>query len=95
MTRRLQRDRVFQLMYERGENGITRQDAAAEIGCFELASRIGELEAEGAVVHRSKGTGQNRYGDPVRYTRYVLMAAPSPLAERALGIDLADLLRGD
>lgn len=93
MTRRTQRDRVFQLMYERGENGITRQDAALEVGCYELASRIGELEAEGAVIHRSHGTGTNRYGDPVRFTRYTLIQAPVTLAERALGIPLDGILR--
>lgn len=92
MTRRTQRDRVFQLMFERGENGITRADAAVEIGCYELSSRIGELEAEGAKIHRSQGTGYNRYGDPVRFTRYTLLAAPSPLAERALGLTTAEIM---
>ena len=65
-----QRTRVLQ--YIRDFGSITRNDAAAWIGCHELASRIGELEVEGYKFNKKRECGKNRYGDPCHWTRYSL-----------------------
>ena len=70
-----QRDRVLQYMKEFGS--ITRNDAAVQIGCHELASRIGELEARGYRFHRQMEKGKNRYGDPTHWTRYTIAKEPT------------------
>ena len=66
-----QRERVLQFIKDTGS--ITRASAAAELGCHELASRIGELEKEGYQFLRVKEKGENRYGDKVRWVRYSLV----------------------
>ena len=66
-----QRQRV--LDYVKKHRSITRREAAIEIGCFELASRIGELEAEGHKFERERVTTKNRYGDKIPITRYTLV----------------------
>lgn len=65
-----QRDRVLQYIRETGS--ITRNDAAVQLGCHELSSRIGELEARGFRFTKTKEKGKNRYGDPTHWTRYRL-----------------------
>lgn len=65
-----QRQRVLQYIKEHGS--ITRMKAAQMIGCFELASRIGELEAEGYKFKRSIVKSLNRYGDKIHYMKYEL-----------------------
>ena len=70
MAKITQRERV--LNYITAYGSITRLDAANAIGCFELASRIGELESEGHRFNRQTECSRNRYGDKVHYTRYTL-----------------------
>lgn len=70
-TKTTQRQRVLQYCLQHGS--ITRLQAAEDIGCFELASRIGELEAEGHRFERNRCQSKNRYGDTVRFTRYILV----------------------
>lgn len=70
MGRETQRDRVLQYIREKGS--ITRIDAAVEIGCHELASRIGELEKIGYSFDRKMENGKNRYGDATHWMRYSL-----------------------
>lgn len=79
MTRFPQRYRVLQLALERLGRGFTRWDAANDVACFELASRIGELEAEGVEFNRETEAIRNRYGDTVRHMRYDLAYAPPSL----------------
>lgn len=69
-----QSDRVLRYLID--TNHITRLDAAREIGCFELASRIGELEARGVHFKREKVHSRNRYGDRTRFIRYHLAYVP-------------------
>lgn len=76
MKRPLQRHRVLQYAIARGAEGFTRRDAAYYVGCYELASRIGELEAEGVTFKRASESGRNMWGDPVRWTRYEYVSAP-------------------
>lgn len=67
-----QGDRVLQLAHQRGQTGFTRYDAVFSISCFELSSRIGELEAKGWTFNRKRESSKNQFGDKVRYTRYSL-----------------------
>jgi hypothetical protein len=71
MPKVTQRQRVLQ--YCKEHKNITRLKAATEIGCFELASRILELEAEGHKFDRKMAKGKNRYGDTVRWMVYTLV----------------------
>ena len=80
-ARPTQRLRVLQLALQRGNDGFTRWDAATEVGCFELASRIGELEAEGVTFHRHKHTARNRWGDKITVMTYRLTHAPQPILD--------------
>lgn len=70
MTKINQADRVLQFIKENGS--ITRLQAANEVGAFELASRIGELEDKGYSFTRDPIKVKNRYGDSVRIMRYSL-----------------------
>lgn len=79
VTRVPQRYRVLQLALT-SPTGFTRQDAAVDVGCYELASRIGELEAEGVEFERITHTDYNRYNDPVRVMVYRLRYCPPVLA---------------
>lgn len=77
MTKRItQAQMVLELLKERP---ITRTDAVVELGCFELSSRIGELERAGHIIHHEKKVGVNRFGAPVHFVRYSLAS----VAERA------------
>lgn len=78
-----QRYRVLQYIAEMGS--ITRLSAANHVGCFELASRIGELEAEGCVFLRYRNVTKNRYGDTVRFMRYQIDTAPAELLAKWCG----------
>ena len=57
MARITQKDRVLQYIKKHGS--ITRLKAANDIGCFELASRIGELEDDGFKFVRTRRKGNN------------------------------------
>jgi hypothetical protein len=78
-----QRYRVLRLAMDRAGHGFTRLDAATEVGCYELASRIGELEAEGVVFHRARFVAPNRYGDITQGVRYTFLSCPKHLATLA------------
>lgn len=87
MTRVPQRYRILHLAHDRAKHGdaITRRDAAWIVGCFELASRIGELEDEGCRFQRTRISDRNQYGDPIHVTAYQLKHAPRPTL-RAAGL---------
>lgn len=63
--------------------GFTRRDAAIVVGCYELASRIGELEKEGAEFEKVRHMERNRYGDPTHYMVYRLRHCPPELRRKA------------
>lgn len=84
MTRVLQRYRILHLAMNSAP-GFTRRDAAIVVGCYELASRIGELEAEGAEFDKVRHQERNRYGDLTHYTVYRLRHAPPELRRLAGG----------
>lgn len=62
--------RIAQLMVEVGY--VTRLSAVAEVGCFELAARIIDIERGGITVNRERRTRKNRFGDTVRFIRYTI-----------------------
>lgn len=77
-----QRYRVLLLAAETNIRGFTRADAARDAGCYELASRIGELEAEGVRFARSRERTKTRYGGATTVTRYRLLSAPKNVVEK-------------
>ena len=60
------------LAYIKEHGAITRLDAACELHIFELASRIGELEAKGNIFIRGRAYARNKYGKRTRFTVYRL-----------------------
>ena len=83
MKRTLQRDRILRLAMLNGADGFTRRDAAMLAHCYELSTRVIELEGEGCRFTRARETGKNTFGDPVRWVRYRIEHAPPHLRERA------------
>ena len=65
-----QNQKVLRHMEEFGS--ITTFEAFVDYGITRLASRICDLKNAGYVVTKENETGRNRYGEPVRYTRYRL-----------------------
>ena len=49
---------------------ITPLVALREYGCMRLASRMCDIKKAGYPVSRTMETALNRYGEPVRFTRY-------------------------
>ena len=49
---------------------ITRLSALAELGIFELASRVGELEKDGFEIQRERIKVWNRWNEAVTVTKY-------------------------
>lgn len=70
MAKITQRQRVLQFIKENGS--ITRSLSAIELGCYELAARIVELEREGYRFAKKYESGRNRYGDITHWIRYSL-----------------------
>ena len=60
------------LEYMRQEGSITAAETMREIGCYRLAARIAELEAEGHSISRKSEKSRNRFGRSVTFTRYGL-----------------------
>lgn len=84
MSKRIpQRYRILNMAINSGMSGFTRWDAAFTVGCFELASRIGELESEGVTFDRITHTDKNRYGDSVQVMTYRLRYCPLEVARKA------------
>lgn len=70
-----QRDQVLRYLLYHGS--ITRLEAAMRLGCYELASRIGELEAEGVRIKRRRRKYRNDYGYIITHTQYSLDTTPT------------------
>lgn len=51
---------------------ISPLEAMKQYGIMRLASRIHDLKKQGYVFNREVVTTKNRFGEPVRYTRYSL-----------------------
>ena len=67
-----QHDMILEFM--RLNEWITPMDAIDEIGCTKLSTRIGELVLMGYEIERQTVRKKNRWGKPIHYTRYRLVA---------------------
>lgn len=65
-----QRDKVIDYIKKFGS--ITSFDAYKDLGITQLATRIFELKERGHKIITTCEKGVNRYGDRIRYYRYVL-----------------------
>lgn len=51
---------------------ITQLEALRDYGCMRLASRISDLRKTGIKIIRLTETSHNRYGQKIRYARYIM-----------------------
>ena len=51
---------------------ITQLEALRDYGCMRLASRIADLRKTGIKIIRLTETSRNRYGQKIRYARYIM-----------------------
>lgn len=51
---------------------ITQLGALRDYGCIRLASRISDLRKTGIKIIRLTETSRNRYGQKIRYARYIM-----------------------
>lgn len=51
---------------------ITQLEALRDYGCMRLASRISDLRKTGIKIIRLTETSRNRYGQKIRYARYIM-----------------------
>lgn len=62
-------EKILQYIEEYGS--ITPLDALREFGCMRLASRISDLKRAGYDIKREFELSRNRYGEKIRYARYM------------------------
>lgn len=74
-------------------DGFTRRDAAYHAGCYELASRIGELEAEGVTLFRTRITVPTIYDSHTSVTQYVIDSVPPHLLDALTALDRDSIVR--
>ena len=65
-----QNERILRHLHDFGS--ITALEAMQEYSCMRLSARIGELRKAGYAIRSSTETSRNRYGESVRYARYIL-----------------------
>ena len=51
---------------------ITQLEALRDYGCMRLASRISDIRKTGIKIIRLTETSRNRYGQKIRYARYIM-----------------------
>jgi hypothetical protein len=72
MAKQTQRDKIWQLMLDRGPIGITPVYAMEQLGCMRLAARIHDLKnLDCHQIDTFTETSENRYGETVHFARYV------------------------
>lgn len=80
-----QQSRLLEWLRNPFKGHVTRAEAASELGIFELAFRIGELEARGFRVRRERVEVQNRWLETCHVTRYSLEFDPERAPAEAQG----------
>lgn len=65
-----QNERILKYLADFG--GITSLEAMSDLGILRLASRVHELRVSGHDIRGETVAAKNRYGEPVRYSRYTL-----------------------
>lgn len=63
--------------YMKLHGGITSMDAFRDLGITRLSARIKELRDIGYDISTVEMQGTNRYGEAVRYGKYVLKGEPN------------------
>ena len=63
-----QHERIAQYIDRFGS--ITPMEAFSDLGITKLATRIGEMIANGRQIEKQLIQGKNRFGEPVHYMRY-------------------------
>ena len=58
--------------YLEHNGSITQAEAAGNLGCYRLASRVYDLKCQGVKFRRIMEEGLNRFGERVHYARYSL-----------------------
>ena len=67
-----QKERILKYLDDFGS--ITQLEAIRDIGVMRLGARIWELRRNGVPIVRETERSQNRYGQPIRYARYRMVA---------------------
>ena len=67
-----QKERIRKYLDDFGS--ITPLEALADLGVMRLGARIYDLRKKGYSITRETEKSENRYGQPVRYARYRLVA---------------------
>ena len=67
-----QNDQILDYMMNIG--GITQATAVERFGCYRLSARIWDLRHMGHRILKVTRTAENRYGKPVRFAEYRLVA---------------------
>lgn len=65
-----QNDMILQHLRRFGS--ITPREALELYGCMRLGARIYELKRQGFDIRTGRETARNRFGEPVRYARYMM-----------------------
>lgn len=60
------------LAYINKNGSITSMDAFRDLGITRLSARIKELREMGYDIHTVMMESENRYGEPVKYGKYIL-----------------------
>ena len=68
-----QAERVIKYCKDFGH--ITSYQAYLDLGVTQLGARIKELEEQGVFFDREWEQSKNRYGEPVRFKKYILREA--------------------
>ena len=63
-------ERILRHLHDFGS--ITPLEALKEYSCMRLSARIGERRKAGYAIRSSTEMSKNRYGERVRYARYIL-----------------------
>lgn len=63
--------------YMKLHKGITSMDAFTDLGITRLSARIKELRESGYSIDTIMMEGMNRFGEAVRYGKYVLKGEPN------------------
>lgn len=63
--------------YMKSHKGITSMDAFTDLGITRLSARIKELRESGYTIDTIMMEGMNRFGEVVRYGKYVLKGEPN------------------
>lgn len=65
-----QNERILRHLRDYGS--ITQMDALRDYGCMRLGARIYDLKRLGYNITSEIVTGENKYGEPTHYARYMM-----------------------